>query len=101
MIRTIDEILEKSEENRITRELDECCTELLQLNVRKVEELSPEELEKRLKEWGAMLEKAKGWETFDPMRDEIYIPPSKFKFEYMPPEKLLESIQSSQKKSSF
>ena len=55
MIRTIDEILEKSEENRIMQELDECITEILQLNVLRAETISPEELEKRQREWDEML----------------------------------------------
>ena len=49
MIRTLDEILEQAEENRITRELDECITKMLQPKAQKVEEPSPEELEKRQK----------------------------------------------------
>jgi hypothetical protein len=59
MIRTIDEILEKSEENRITQKLDECITEMLQPNARKVEEISQEELDNFQREWEMLLEEAK------------------------------------------
>jgi len=85
MIRTIDEILEKSEENRITRELDECITEMLQLHARKVEELSPEELEKRQQEWDVMLAAAKAKATCKPKC--IDTPPLEFKFGSIQPSK--------------
>ena len=59
MIRTIDEILEQSEEKRGRQELDECITKMLQPKARKVEELSPEEVEKRQKLRSLLIPKSK------------------------------------------
>ena len=71
MIRTIDEILEKSEEKRMGQEFDEFYTELLQLNISKPEILSPEELEKRQKEWEEMTDAEKLKSLLIPKSEEI------------------------------
>ena len=90
MIRTIDEILEQAEENRIMQKFDDCITEMLQLHVPRTETISPEELEKRQQEWDEMLAAAKAKATYKPKCTDT--PPLEFKFG---------SIQPSKKKSSF
>ncbi len=77
MIRTIDEILEKSEETRMRQEFDEFCTELLQLNIPRTESITPEELEERQREWEALVEEAKSKSRLS-KPDEIYIHPAQF-----------------------
>ena len=93
MIRTINEILEKSEEKRKWQEFDAFCLNLLPVPP---EPLTPEEAEEQQKEWDEMVAAAKAKSTSKP--NEIYIPPDQFKCEYMPPHQLFVLIQSSAKK---
>ena len=70
MIRTIDEILEKSEEKRRWQEFDGFCLHLVPVPP---EPLTPEEAEEQQKEWDEIVALAKA--TCKPT--EIYISPDK------------------------
>lgn len=85
MIRTIDEILEKSEEKRRWQEFDAFCLNILPVPP---EPLTPEEAEEQQREWDEIVALAKAKFTYKP--ECIYIPPDRFQFEYLPAEKLWE-----------
>jgi len=92
VIRTIDEILEKSEERKKWQEFDAFCLNILPVPP---EPLTPEEAEEQQREWGKMLKAAKAKFTYKP--ECIYIPPDRFQFEDLPAEKLWEEIPAAAK----
>jgi len=85
MIRTIDEILEKSEEKRRWQEFDAFCLNILPVPP---EPLTPEEAEEQQREWDEIVALAKAKFTYKP--ECIYIPSDRFQCEYLPAEKLWE-----------